>query len=77
MEKALEDAKQRIGGSAALAKAIGGISSQAISQWKRVPADRVLDVERATGVSRHELRPDLAAIFVPVATPSQAEERVA
>jgi len=36
-----------------------GISSQAVSQWKRVPAERVLDVERITGVSRHELRPDI------------------
>lgn len=73
MDKALENAKQRVGGAAALAKAIGGISSQAISQWKRVPAERVLDVERITGISRYELRPDLAAIFVRAtdATPSQ------
>lgn len=35
------------------------ISSQAISQWKRVPAERVLDVERITGIPRHELRPDI------------------
>lgn len=31
----------------------------AISQWTRVPAERVLDVERITGVSRHDLRPDI------------------
>lgn len=36
-----------------------GISAQAISQWKRVPVERVLEVERITGVSRHELRPDI------------------
>lgn len=39
------------------------VSRQALHQWKtrRVPAERVLDVERATGgqVSRHELRPDI------------------
>lgn len=35
------------------------ISSSAISMWERVPAERVLDVERITGVSRHDLRPDL------------------
>jgi len=35
------------------------LSSQAISQWKRVPAERVLLVEAATGISRHDLRPDL------------------
>lgn len=35
------------------------ISSPAVSQWERVPAERVLDVERITGVSRHDLRPDI------------------
>lgn len=46
------------GSATALAKALG-INSQAVSQWKRVPAERVLDVERITGVPRHELRADL------------------
>lgn len=36
-----------------------GISPPAISQWKRVPADKVIDVEAATGISRHKLRPDV------------------
>lgn len=36
-----------------------GISSQALTKWKRVPAERVLDVEAFTGVSRHDLRPDV------------------
>lgn len=35
------------------------ITHGAISQWKRVPAERVLDVERITSIPRHELRPDL------------------
>lgn len=31
------------------------------TRWaqKRVPGERVLDVERLTGISRHELRPDI------------------
>lgn len=41
-----------------LAKALG-ITHGAISQWARVPTDRVLDVERITGISRHDLRPDV------------------
>ena len=41
-----------------LAKELG-ITPGAISQWAQVPADRVLDVERITGVSRHRLRPDV------------------
>lgn len=36
-----------------------GINAAAVSQWDRVPAERVLEVERITGVSRHDLRPDL------------------
>lgn len=57
---ALAKAKDGVGGNTGLARAMGGgITSQAISQWKQVPAGRVLDVERATGVSRHDLRPDL------------------
>lgn len=59
MSDACEKAKSVVGGPSALAKALGNVSSQAISQWKRVPAERVLDVERVTGVSRHDLRPDL------------------
>lgn len=41
-----------------LAKAFE-ISPAAISQWDRIPAERVLDVEKFTGIPRHELRPDL------------------
>lgn len=38
-----------------------GITHSAVQQWLRkgVPAERVLDVERITGISRHELRPDV------------------
>lgn len=36
-----------------------GISTGAVAKWRRVPADRVLAVERLTGLSRHDLRPDL------------------
>jgi DNA-binding transcriptional regulator YdaS (Cro superfamily) len=36
-----------------------GLNKSAVYQWKRVPASRVLDVERITGISRHDLRPDL------------------
>lgn len=59
MEKACENAKLKAGGPASLAKSLGGITPQAVSQWKKVPADRALEVERLTGISRHELRPDV------------------
>lgn len=41
-----------------LARALG-LSVQAVSKWERVPADWCIGVERITGVSRHELRPDV------------------
>lgn len=64
MENFCEIAKDKAGGPAALAKALSElsgkpISSQAVSQWKKVPADRAVDVEEITGVSRHQLRPDV------------------
>jgi DNA-binding transcriptional regulator YdaS (Cro superfamily) len=54
----LARAVKQAGGARALGRALG-ISSQAVSQWERVPPERVLAVEAASGVSRHELRPDL------------------
>lgn len=59
MENICETAKEKAGGPAALAKALGNITPQAVSQWKKIPAERVLDVERVTGISRQELRPDV------------------
>ena len=58
MTDALDRAKRKAGNSVALARKLN-ISSQAVSQWRQVPALRVLEVERLTGVPRHELRPDL------------------
>lgn len=56
--ESLRRAIDAAGGLAALAKQLG-ISAQAVSQWDEVPPLRVLAVELATGVPRHELRPDL------------------
>lgn len=38
-----------------------GVKDAAITKWEkgRVPAERVLDLERVTGVPRHRIRPDL------------------
>lgn len=35
------------------------ITPGAISQWARVPAERLIEIENATGIRREELRPDL------------------
>ncbi len=55
---ALKRAIETAGGQAEFARLIG-ITAQAVSQWDEVPPLRVLAVERVSGVSRHDLRPDL------------------
>ena len=58
---AISKAAAKVGGQAALAEKLG-ITPQAVNKMcatGRVPAERVLKIEEATGVSRHELRPDL------------------
>ncbi len=57
-QEALQRAKQAAGGGGALARELG-ITAQALSQWDEVPVMRVLEVERVTGIPRHELRPDI------------------
>lgn len=71
-----------------LARALG-ITPGMVWQWKtrlrRIPAERVLQIERATGgkVTRHELRPDLYPIepyalasAAPVAATAQADDEI-
>jgi len=55
---ALAEAALRVGGVAKLAEMLG-VSRQAVYKWTRVPAERAPQIERLTGVSRAELRPDL------------------
>jgi len=57
-EEGLDLAIRAAGGVGALARAIG-IAQPSVSTWRKVPAERVLAVEAATGVSRSDLRPDL------------------
>lgn len=54
----LDRAIDAAGGIAELARKIG-ISQPSVSNWTKVPAQRVIAVESATGVSRNDLRPDL------------------
>ena len=57
-DSGLEEAIRVAGGVGALAQKIG-ISQPSVSNWVRVPAERVVSVEAATGVMRSVLRPDL------------------
>jgi TorA maturation chaperone TorD len=54
----LARAIDKAGGVAELARKIG-IAQPSVSNWNRVPAQRVIAVEVATGISRRDLRPDL------------------
>jgi DNA-binding transcriptional regulator YdaS (Cro superfamily) len=57
---AIKTAIERAGGMRALARAMD-VHYQSIQSWvkTRVPAERIVDIERVTGVPREELRPDL------------------
>jgi TorA maturation chaperone TorD len=54
----LFEAIRAAGGVSELARQIG-ISQPSVSNWIRIPAERVISVEAATGVNRAVLRPDL------------------
>ena len=54
----VHQAADRVGGLSALARLLN-IKHTAFYRWGQVPPVRVLQIERATGVSRHDLRPDL------------------
>ncbi|MDK9364203.1 transcriptional regulator [Lelliottia wanjuensis] len=59
----LEKAIFKAGSQARLATLLG-ISTQSVNRWKQkykgvIPVERVLPIFRATGVTPHELRPDL------------------
>ena len=54
----LHEAIDAAGGVSELARKIG-ISQPSVSNWNRIPAERVISVEAMTGVDRALLRPDL------------------
>ena len=70
----IERAVEIAGGQQALAEKIG-VRYQAVQKWlkaSRVPAERVLAIETATGISRHDLRPDIYPTDAPRASALQA-----
>jgi DNA-binding transcriptional regulator YdaS (Cro superfamily) len=58
---ALLKACEAVGGQTALSRKMNLGSQGTVSSWlmRGTPAERVVDIEVATGVPRHELRPDL------------------
>ena len=57
-DNGLKTAIETVGGVRALASLLG-LHSQTIYHWRRVPAERVVQIETVTDVPRNVLRPDL------------------
>jgi TorA maturation chaperone TorD len=57
-DRGLQEAIRAVGGVTELARRVG-ISQPSVSNWSRIPAERVLAVEAVSGVERTILRPDL------------------
>ena len=57
-DSGLDEAIRAVGGVSELARRLG-LSQPSVSNWDRVPAERVPAVEAATGIERAVLRPDL------------------
>lgn len=69
----LSQAVEVAGGVGKLAASIG-VAQNVVSNWRKrgkVPAEHVLAIEAATGVSRHLLRPD---VFGPAAANDDQQE---
>ena len=69
----LEQAIKAAGGVARLARAIG-IAQPSVSEWSRIPAERVLAVEATTRVQRSVLRPDLYGFEAQVSSNPEIDE---
>lgn len=52
----------KLGGPTEVSKHFDGLTPQAVSQWTRVPEDRLEKVAELTGYSPAQLRPDLAKL---------------
>lgn len=71
--EALQRAVSVLGGQSAMAR-LCNVTQGAVWRWVKVtgqlPSEMVLRVEAATGVSRHDLRPDIYPVNLPPAPPS-------
>jgi DNA-binding transcriptional regulator YdaS (Cro superfamily) len=58
MDKAITAAVEKAGGWRPLARSLG-IKVQSLQNWRKIPAERVLQIEKITGLRRELLRPDI------------------
>lgn len=57
-KQALKKLRELAGSDAELAR-WAKVSRQAVANWKKVPAERVLALEVASGLTRNEIRQDI------------------
>jgi TorA maturation chaperone TorD len=74
-DNGLQLAIEAAGGVAGLARKLG-IAQPSVSNWTKVPAERVIAIETMTGVTRNVLRPDLYPMDV-TAIPEEDMARAA
>lgn len=58
MTNGMDLIRDRRGLLAKVAKELG-VTRGAVVKWDKVPAERLPEIERITGISRHDLRPDI------------------
>jgi DNA-binding transcriptional regulator YdaS (Cro superfamily) len=58
LKSGVKKAIEAVGSGGKLGKELG-ISRAAVNEWKQIPAKRVREIARLTGVPAEELRPDL------------------
>jgi post-segregation antitoxin (ccd killing protein) len=74
VQAAMDEAIRKLGGVARLGARLG-VAHSTVVRWRqsgRPPAARVAEIEAATGVARHRLRPDVFAAAKPAA-PAEAD----
>jgi len=60
MDHGLRLAIEAVGTKYRLAKLLG-IWPSSVLRWHHIPSERIIEVERVTGIDRAKLRPDLYA----------------
>jgi len=66
----VDEAAKAVGGIRQLADKLA-ITYQAVRKWRQIPVERVFDVERATGIPRERLRPDIFGSGAPRPRPKR------
>jgi hypothetical protein len=58
----IKDIITKAGGPAKVAEHFDNLTSQAVSQWTRVPEERLAKLAEVTGYTPAQMRPDLAKL---------------